>query len=59
MNKIIAAMYVFITFSLGSLPDERPINSLGGLLVIGIYEKQPDIKYRINDNGILLTMFEY
>ena len=59
MNKIIAAMYVFITFSLGSLPDERPVNSLGGFLVIGIYEKQPDIKYRINDNGILLTMFEY
>lgn len=58
MSRIILSIYVFITVSLGSLPDSFPFTP-GGLLVIGVYDQKPDIKRRLDDNGILLTMFEY
>ena len=58
MSRIILSLYGFITISLGSLPDSFPL-SPGGALVIGIYEQKPNIKNRVTDTGILLTMFEY
>ena len=58
MSRIILSLYGFITISLGSLPDSFPLDP-GGLVVIGFYDQKPDIKNRINDNGILLTIFEY
>jgi len=58
MSRIVLSLYVFITVSLGSLPDSFPLTP-GGLVVIGFYDQKPDIKNRIDDNGILLTMFEY
>ena len=58
MSRVILSLYGFITISLGSLPDSFPL-APGGLLVIGVYDKKPDVKHNLDHNGILLTMFEY
>lgn len=60
MKNIILSAYMFITFSLGSLPDgvSNP-NDVGGLFVIGLYDEKPVIKSRATQHGILITLFEY
>jgi len=58
INKFLCAM--FITFSFGSLPGEaNEPEDLGGFFVIGLHDSKPEIKSRITQNGILITMFEY
>lgn len=54
MRKNALALFTFIAFGFGSLPNVDD----GGLFVVGLFEKDPNIHPTITSNGIFLFSIE-
>lgn len=54
MRKNVLALFTFIAFGFGSLPNVTD----GGLVVVGFFEKDPRITHGITNAGVFLFTIE-